>query len=138
MFSEACPGSDHFGHQPQTLHPTTVLCDPNYWILGKSVLATETMSNRKDFSLHRRSADPAGGSQDRSFLSHSPAHLWRVQCVAGHGGAGDGSGCLTHTMQVNLLLQEMEMELAVGKVEGYVGDRGRAREGQAKQQGIGE
>lgn len=52
VFPEACPGSGHFGHQTWTLHPTAVLCDPNYWILGKPMPATETVSNRKDLFLH--------------------------------------------------------------------------------------
>lgn len=52
VFPEACPGSGHVGHHTWTLHPTAVLCNPNYWILGKPVPATETVSNRKDLSLH--------------------------------------------------------------------------------------
>lgn len=47
--------------------------------------------------------------------------------MTGYGGSGDGGGCLTHTMQVPLLLQEVEMELGVGKVQEGRGD------GQAKQ-----
>lgn len=124
MISEACPGTGHLGHQPWTLHPTTVLWDPDYWILGKSVPSTETVSNRKDSSLHRGPADTAGGSQNRSFLSHSPIHLWGAQRVTGYGGSGDGGGCLTHTMQVTLLLQEVEMELGW---ERYRKGEGRGR-----------
>lgn len=58
--------------------------------------------------------------------------------LARDGGAGDGRGRLTHPTQVNLLLPGVEMELTVGKEEEYVGDRGRAREGRAKQRGASE
>lgn len=125
MFSGACPGSGHFGHQPWTLHPTTVLWDPNYWILGKPVPATETVSNRKDLSLHpsrtsiscRRQLGPEPPLTQPCPVWGSTMCGWGWWQVPDSHHAGRSAA------------SRVEMELTVGKTGECVGGRGRVRGG---------
>lgn len=64
VFSEASPGSDHFGHAPGT--PTcSLLQDPGEWILGEPIRAIWTV-NKKDFAC----------TEDHTHLQQSASTGW--------------------------------------------------------------